>query len=353
VTRRWWIAPGLAAAALAACDKPGLTPVRYWPDVASESWCRLGQGVYAHESAPSVWPALAGPTCSPPQRAPLPLPPPPSTLAELIIEPGAAIEVPVRLPPALRGVGCRLDSVVIAHGQGSADLVLEVASGGDGQAAVPIAAYAQLPPPEEANWPGFVGDPPEPQTVKQTVKQTGSWVPDPPPAKDPKAGAGDRTPWPAGALLRFDGVRNADGFANVVFQLRPPRVVESEPTPADRPVEDPPPEWLRPVTKLEEIVAPPPKPPKPPELRREPLELLPFRHRIGIAAADSPSTIILRARERPFGIGVRSDREGGEPRLAYRPPGADAAMPTHLVPQLAVIVSRCGRPAAEILRDIR
>lgn len=86
-------------------------------------------------------------------------------------------------------------------------------------------------------------------------------------------------------------------------------------------------------------------------IRPVPLDLLAYRHRIGIAAAASFS-IVLRARERPFGIGVRSDREGGEPRLSYRAPGADAAMPAHLVPQLSVIVSRCGRPAPEILRDI-
>jgi hypothetical protein len=287
-----------------------------------------------------VTPELAGPACVPPQWTERPLPPPPSTLAELIVEPGAAIEVPVRLPPALQGVGCRLDSVVIAHGQDAADLALEVASGSGGQAAVPIVAYAQLPPADE-KLPGIVGDPPV------TPAPAGQ------PAKAPKAPAVAPGRWPTGALLRFDGVRNADGFANVVFELRPPPEPEPPPRPPDGPVESPPPKWLEPVIKLDELVNPPPKPPpSPPPIPPKPLELLPYRHPIGIAAADSPSTIILRARERPFGIGVRSDREGGEPRLAYRPPGAAGSMPTHLVPLLAVIVSRCGRPAPEILSDL-
>jgi hypothetical protein len=51
------------------------------------------------------------------------------------------------------------------------------------------------------------------------------------------------------------------------------------------------------------------------------LVLVAYRHRIDLAAPDSFS-IVLRAREREFGISVRSDRESADPRLSYHAPGA-------------------------------
>jgi hypothetical protein len=71
-----------------------------------------------------------------------------------------------------------------------------------------------------------------------------------------------------------------------------------------------------------------------------------------MAAPDSFS-IVLRAREKAFGIGVRSDRESADPPLSYRAPGTAELAPTHLVAQVGVVLTRCGRPVDEVLRDIR
>jgi hypothetical protein len=82
------------------------------------------------------------------------------------------------------------------------------------------------------------------------------------------------------------------------------------------------------------------------------LELIAYRHQLDIPAPNTFS-IVLRARELPFGIGVRSDRESPDPRLSHRAPGAGELTPTHLVPLVGLVVSRCGRPLGEVLRDIR
>ena len=133
---------------LFACEPPRpAVYARYQPSVASETWCRLGEGAYAFVSRPEVEPSLVGFRCKAPHRAPPPeMERPGSTFAELVLEPGASIEIPVELPEALQGVGCRLDSVLIPHGKRSSDLAIEIASAGR---AVPIVAYAQLPPPSE------------------------------------------------------------------------------------------------------------------------------------------------------------------------------------------------------------
>jgi len=83
-----------------------------------------------------------------------------------------------------------------------------------------------------------------------------------------------------------------------------------------------------------------------------PLVLVAYRHRIGVAVPDSFS-IVLRARESAFGIGERSDRESPRSAAVVPPPGAAEPAPTHLVAQVGVVVSRCGRPVEEVLRDIR
>ena len=95
-----------------------------------------------------------------------------------------------------------------------------------------------------------------------------------------------------------------------------------------------------------------PAPTTPPVRQPRSLELIAYRHQIAIEAPNTFS-IVLRARERPFGIGVRSDRESPDPRLSYRAPGTRELTPTHLVPQVGVVVSRCGRPLDEVLRDIQ
>lgn len=305
---------------LGACSEasPPVVYAQYRPAVASERWCRLDAGVFAFVPHPQVGPSLLGYGCTPPRREPVPATAPKgSTLAELVIEPGGAIEMPVQLPEALQGAGCRIDSVLIPHGKRVSDLAIEIAIAGR---MLPIVSYEQLPAPPED------GVLPRPLVSDGSDRPRAIWSPDEPLRESWMTVAADPELWPTGAVLRFDGARTADGAASVVFEI------EAEPAP---PVDDTPPEAT------------------PPPIRQPAtLVLVAYRHRVDVAAPDSFS-IVLRARERAFGIGVRSDRESADPRLSYRAPGAAEPTPTHLVPQVGVVLSRCGRPLAEVLRDIR
>ncbi len=351
--RRIWLLLGLCAC--------GETPrpvvyAQYRPEVASESWCRLGAGVFAFVPHPQVARPLLGYGCTAPRRDPAPAMAPAgagSTFAELVVEPGGSIEIPVQLPKVLQGAGCRIDSVLIPHGKRISDLAIEIANAGR---MVPIVSYEQLPPPPEEGV--------SPRTVVSdgSGRRAAIWAPAAPSAESSPAVIADPELWPTGAVLRFDGARTADGAAGVVFEIEP----EPEPPPAEEPAQpeppaEPPPPPAAPAANAQVEPAPPegdslpepePEPTAPPIRQPAPLVLVAYRHRIDIAAPDSFS-IVLRARERSFGIGVRSDRESADPPLSYRAPGAAEPMPTHLVPQVGVVVSRCGRPVEEVLRDIR
>jgi hypothetical protein len=251
---------------------------------------------------------------------------------------------------------------MIPHGKRISDLAIEIVSAGR---AVPIVSYEQIPlPPEES-------------AASRTVVSDGSgrrkalWAPDDESFRETmQAVRAEPDLWPTGAALRFDGGRTADGAASVAFSIekapepeRPAAEVTSEPpeqpatelqtgpspagTPASPPAANVQNEPPSPSSETDE----PPAPALPRIRQPDPLVLVAYRHRIDIAAPDSFS-IMLRARERAFGIGVRSDRESSDPRLSYRAPGAEPVS-THLVPQVGVIVSRCGRPVEEVLRDIR
>lgn len=347
--RRIWLLLGLCACG--GARRP-VEHAEYRPAVASESWCRLDAGVFAFAPQPPLGPPLLGRGCTAPRRDRAPTPGPAgSTLAELVIEPGGSIEIPVQLPKALQGVGCRIDSVLIPHGKRSSDLAIEIASAGR---VVPIVAYAQLPPPSEdgALPRSVVSDGP----IRKAI-----WAPDAPRVEHSMTVNADPDLWPTGAVLRFDGARTADGAASVVFEI------EHEPEPpAEEPAKPEDPGTEAPAGAPS--TSAPPSPPQaeptpsdgdsspaatPPPIRQpDALVLVAYRHRIDIAAPDSFS-IVLRARERAFGIAVRSDRESADPRLSYRAPGAAEPTPTHLVPQVGVVVSRCGRPVEEVLRDIQ
>jgi hypothetical protein len=326
--------------------------------VASERWCRVDAGVFAFVPHPQVGPSLLGHGCTPPRRDPAPANAPAgSTFAELVVEPGGSIEIPVQVPEALQGAGCRIDSVLIPHGKRTSDLAIEIANAGR---MLPIVAYEQLPPP------------PEDGVSPRTLVSDGSnlpraiWALDVPPGERSLTVIAEPELWPTGAVLRFDGARTADGAASVVFEIES----EPEPLPAEEPAEPAPPGTAPPGTASPgteplgtETAEPaqvepapegnsPPAPTPPPIRQPAALVLVAYRHRIDVAAPDSFS-IVLRARERAFGIGVRSDRESADPRLSYRTPGAAEPAPTHLVPQVGIVLSRCGRPVEEVLRDIR
>jgi len=441
--RSIWLLLGLCACG--GASRSVVFP-EYQPKVASESWCRLDSGVFAFEPRPQVSPPLLGTGCAAPHRDATPEDAPAgSTFAELVVEPGGSIAVPVELPKALQGAGCQIDSVLIPHGKRTSDLALEIASTGR---VVPIVSYAQLPPPPE--------DGASPRTVVSDAagKRRGIWAPEAAADKSPSEGSvtaiADPELWPTGAVLKFDGGRTADGAASVVFEIEkqpepsadepskpdapgtetpsgapspkappspssksPPSPAPSGPSPSPAPFgpspapspspapapfgpspapspapapfgPSPSPSPSRapsgPSPSPSPAPAPAPSGPWPlpapspavgaqaePSTPEEdaasdsstptspqpaPLTLIAYRHRIDIAAPDSFS-IVLRARERAFGIGVRSDRESGSPRLLYRAPGAAEPTPTHLVPYVGVVVSRCGRPVEDVLRDIQ
>jgi len=313
----------------------------------------------------------------------------------------------VQLPATLREVGCRLDSVLIPHGKRTSDVAIELALG---ERMLPIVSYAQLPPAIEAGVsPSTVSDSPD---LRRAL-----WAPEAPAGDNAVSSIADPELWPTGAVLRFDGGRTADGAASVVFEIErtPNEAVEDPPAdlagaaePANPavpavPAPAPPASGTAPVGPWPPLgpvptpvgpapvpIGPSPAPggpttapvgPSPAPGDRSPstepwsdvtvpaserqaepratperqpglLELIPYRHRVGVVAPDSFS-IVLRAREKPFGIGVRSDRESPDPRLSYRAPGASESAQTHLVPMVVVVVSRCGRPINDILRDIK
>jgi hypothetical protein len=406
---------------LCACGDPPrpVALAHYQPTIASESWCRIDPGLFGFVPHPQVAPPLLGYSCAAARReSPPSNPPAGSTFAELIIEPGGSIEIPVQLPQVLQGAGCQLDSVVIAHGKRSSDLAIEIASAGR---MLPIVSYAQLPLPP--------GD----GAASRTVVSDGSgrrksiWAPDAPAAENTLAVTAEPDLWPTGALLRFDGGRRTDGAASIIFEIErepepepseesegtdaagagtsgtappggtpatgtspspqpfgpslPPSPTGAPPTPspvgpapqpvgpAPSPIGPSPQPSPSPVGPAPQPwPAPPPSPAADPKSEsgeqapseddplatpRQPttLTLVAYRHRIDIAAPDSFS-IVLRAREKAFGVGVRSGRESSDPRLSYRAPGAAEPVPTHLVPQVGIVVSRCGRPVEAILRDI-
>lgn len=372
--RRTWLLLGLCA-----CVEPprSVTYPQYRPFVASDAWCRINAGVFAFVPQPQLAPSLVGYGCTPPRRTPLPVPAGAgSTFAELVVEPGGAIEIPVQLPRTLQGAGCRLDSVMIPHGKRVSDVAIEIASAGR---VVPIVTYEQLPPPRED---GVVS-----RTVSDgSGRRKAIWAPERRASESSLVAIADPELWPTGALLRFDGGRTADGAPSVGFEIeQEPEPAKEEPAKEGEPAqpEEPPVPGALPLpaggwpAATPSAPAPPSTPPAPdapapdsqdapagsPEggepavpapPRRQPatLVLVPYRHRIDIAAPDSFS-IVLRAREKAFGIGVRSDRESADPRLSYRAPGAAEAVPTHLVAQVGVIVTRCARPVDEVLRDIK
>jgi hypothetical protein len=371
----------------------------YRPSVAADSWCRLGPGAFGLMPHPQVAPPLFGYGCRASRREPAPANAPDgSTFAELVVEPGGSVEIPVQLPKALQGAGCRIDSVLIPHGKRVSDLAIEIAIAGRMQ---PIVSYGQLPPP------------PDEGTSHRTVVSDGSglrraaWGPDVPPEKRSSTLIADPELWPTGAMLRFDGGKTADGAPSVVFEIEPEPAEPEEPEQPEEPEEpgketpsgaspagkqpsapvpfgprlpssssaadsqaEPSPPAANPQTASPQTAKPPtgPWPPVPdsqsepspsegdsptPAVRKLPhLTLVAYRHLIDIAAPDSFS-IVLRAREKAFGIGVRSDRESSDPRLSYRAPGAAEPTPTHLVPQVGIVVSRCRRPVEDVLRDIR
>jgi hypothetical protein len=337
--RRIWLLLGLCACS--ETPRP-VVLAQYRPAVDSETWCRINAGIFAFVPHPQVGPSLLGHGCTASRRAPVSVTAG-STFAELVVEPGGSIEIPVQLPKVLQGAGCRIDSVLIPHGMRTSDLAIEIASAGR---VVPIVSYEQLPPPSERGvWPRSV-------VSDGSGRRKGIWAPDAPPDAPPDERSleviADPELWPTGAVLRFDGARTADGAASVAFEIEeePPPPAE-EPASPEEPAEPAPPEGDSPPE-----VGSPPAPAPPPIRQPAALVLVAYRHRIDIAAPDSFS-IVLRARERAFGIGVRSDRESADPRLSYRAPGAAEPTPTHLVPQVGVVVSRCGRPVEEVLRDIR
>jgi len=411
---RWRWLSLLLLPQLCACgsSRRAVEYARYQPSlVESESWCRLGEGAYAFVPRPQVAPSLVGSECSPPRRDPLPeMTRPGSTFAELVVEPGGAIEIPVQLPKALQDAGCLLDSVLIPHGERASDIAIEIATSGGG--VVPIVSYAKLPPPSEDG------------VMKRAVVD-GSGAPRSFRAADTEGNAlevtADPELWPTGAKLSFNGGRTPDGAATVVFEIEQAPAATDKPAATDEPATDSPspagtppsgskpppiapspgpspgapapygpspypPSPKAPAPGVPAPYGPSPYPPSPsapspsapspdapapsagtdaptsdetetstttdPPSVPPRLELIAYRHHIDIPAPNAFS-IVLRARELPFGVGVRSDRESPDPRLSYRAPGAAEPTPTHLVPLVGVVVARCGRPLGQILRDIR
>jgi len=71
------------------------------------------------------------------------------------------------------------------------------------------------------------------------------------------------------------------------------------------------------------------------------------------APAPDRFAIVVRAVTRPIALGVRLDKEApGYRPLAYRAPGATTAVPTHMVPRAAIVLSHCRRDAGAVLGGI-
>ncbi|MEZ4361595.1 MAG: hypothetical protein R3B48_15515 [Kofleriaceae bacterium] len=295
-----------AALSLSACGEERSSLRTYQPARSVEApWCADTPGRFKMEWWPTVAPSLVGcprTATAPPDLAPAPVD---STLAELTVLPGAAIELPVTLPPSLRGARCRLDSVVLAHGEAPADLAIALRAG---EVETPIVAYASMPPPPR---------PPEPA-------QLGVDVPPRVLLHDPQL-VTPSTPRSSTSEASSDPL-TASSSLKVSAELGPTGVVLT----------------LQVVS--EEAVVVPVAPPRPVTLVRG-------RHAMDVDAPDTFS-IVLRARAQPFTIGVRSSSEFDDPRLRYLAPGATAAVPTSLIPQAAVVVSHCQRPAKGVFASI-
>jgi hypothetical protein len=395
---RWlWLALGLSACGGERAKS--FSYAKYQPSLAPDPWCRIGDGGYAFVPSPQMSPPLAGHACSVARREQSMARPRASTFAELVVEPGASIVIPVRLPAPLRATGCRIDSVLIAHGMRVSDMALEIASASGVQ---PIVSYEKLPPPREQD------------EARRVVRDgsgmpAGIWAPNGVSDSSPYAVVAERDLWPTNAVLRFPGGQDAEGAASIVWAIeRPaPAVVErseepgaragagtgagappeaespglvetpsslegaprGEHTPGDHAPGDHAPKSLTvPSDFLDRVPSSQKQPPgeaggsgeQPAETGEPsvgvrpapPLEQVAYRHRIDLPASDEFS-VVLRAREKPFAIGVRSDRESRDPTLFYKAPGAAAPVPTHLVPQVGIVVARCGRPLSEVLREIR
>jgi hypothetical protein len=225
-------AAAVAALAVAAC-RVGAPATRYEPAEAPAGWCRLAAGAYAYVWMPSTDPPLAGAACDAALRDRAGLPPARAAVGMLTVEAGAAIELPVELPPALRGMGCVLESVVLAHAREDVAFSLAIRAG---DRVTPVMSYTWLPAAEEG------------------------------------AAVGPRA-------------------------------------------------------------------------------LAAIQHVLGLPAPDRFS-IVVGAGDYTFAIGVRPARESPDPPLRYRRPGADEAAPTQQVPQAAVVLSRCGRPASAVLEAL-
>jgi hypothetical protein len=120
----------LALVALLGACGDALSDARYAAPEAPPSWCRVGAGAYAYLWRPSTSPALVTGSCDP---GPAPTD---STLAELVVEPGTAVDLDVSLPDAF--AGCMVDSVVLAHGIRAGELVIDLAG-------EPVVAYDEMP----------------------------------------------------------------------------------------------------------------------------------------------------------------------------------------------------------------
>jgi len=315
--------------ALGACG--GSPPTRYWPARAPANWCRVGDGTYAFLWYPTTRPPLVGDGCETLREratdardravvssAPRSL----SSLAELVVGPGSAIEIPIELPPVLAGASCRLDSVVLAHGKTPADLAIALRLGAD---ELPVVHYAQLPP--------AIGDAPVVTSTGPTAPGAdlpGADLPVPvarmprePPfitvADIPGTPAPAPTPDPSLTEVDLD-LSIAGWSAGLTFVLDPDaRAADASAGVTPGPV--------------------------------HPLEFFAVRHRIGVAVPDRFS-IIVRAGALPFAIAVRSDRESSDPTLTYLAASSVEPVPTHFVPQAAVVLSSCRRPATDTLDGI-
>ena len=213
--------------------------------------------------------------------------PQPSTLAELVVSPGSEVSFTLPLPHELAVAGCVLDSVSIAHG-GSGDLELEVRSA---DKVLETRRYAKMPDAGANSV--VVRDYP----VQAPVPPATTAAPPPKETVDIAVRIGG---WTAGARIAIDAKAEEPTISRI----------EAPPTPSFMAVVHP---------------------------MRVPV--------------DGAITIVLRARTQPFGIAVRSDSESKSPPLSYREPDGTGARRTHLVPQAAVLLTRCRRAANTVLHD--
>lgn len=307
----------------------GCAPAPYYTprvELADQSWHRVGSGAYAFVTArASVAPAIgAG---SPPQPAMATRNG--STLAELTVAAGDAIEFPVELASELRGAGCQLDSVVIAHGENAhgendthaTDLAIDIRRR-PSDPPTPIVSYDELDP--------FAVDSGSTRVVAREAEPT-MWSSD---GRDVPGVTGRAVvppQWPTGSGLRIvDRVLTVDLRGEL---LRWSITDKTSSTVTVGEVVS----VLSGSTSKHYRIAPP-------------LELALLRHDLRIAAPDQFS-IVLRARTKPFAIAVRSVVETGGVPIVYYPRDGQPMSPD-LSPEFAVIVDRCRRPWPTIVREL-